>query len=86
MFYRKAMVRESVTQKVIKVVLLFIFFFSFFFFLRFTFKSINNKKYVQVEQSGLKKTKKKTLHSQNRAETHLQYIYLFIYFFSNSAF
>lgn len=31
MFYKKAMLRESVTQKVIKVVLLFIFFFFSFF-------------------------------------------------------
>lgn len=50
MFYRKAMQRESVTQKVIKVVLLFILF--LFIFLRFTFKFINNKRYVQMEQIG----------------------------------
>lgn len=83
MFYRKAMVRESVTQKVIKVVLLFIFFFSF---LRFTFKSINNKKYVQVEQSGFKKKLKK-IFAFTEQSRNSPTVYIFIYlFFSNSAF
>lgn len=68
------MERESVIQKIIKVVLFL------FFSPSFMFKFVNNKKYVQMEQSGgaggpiflilFKKFVLGSVHPQSRAQTH----------------